>query len=576
MKKIALSLFFVLMVPLMAWAGPEIKAFADRTRVALGESFRLTISVSGGDGEADISPVRDFRVVSQSASTHLNIVNGKASRRVDHIYTLMPLKTGQFSIPPLPVTSDGKQVYTEEIPIQVFNRPQQANDARRDVFVEARISTPEPYESQQMVYTFRLYQTVRIGNVKFQQPDFKGFTSEKIDGEKSYEKVIRGRQYHVTELNYLLMPLGPGPKTIAPAVLRCDIVRKSGRRRSVIDLFDDPFFSGGRLEPRIFRTDALKVTVRPLPPYPGDAPFSGLVGEFTLRSAIEKSELKVGDSITLSAVVQGRGNIMDAGPPEIPLSDAFKLYRDEPEADIRPGPDGYAGKKVFRTALVPVKPGTFTIPPLKLVFFDTRKGQYVSQSTQPFSLTVRPSQEQGNVAVYSAPGPKPGVLKKKVEFTGRDILPLKEDIDALKTQLPMPRWQFALFLLGPALICLLVRFVTGVTGRQDEPSRRMRARAENALRAAEKDVGGGNFLSQLYQAVISMILARAGTQGESLTCAEAEAMLRPGGCPPETAQGAARLLERIESARFGGLEMDESEKAALLTETRELLRSLMR
>ena len=76
-----------------------------------------------------------------------------------------------------------------------------------------------------------------------------------------------------------------------------------------------------------------------------------------MTSEIENTRLAVGDSTTLTVTVQGRGNIMDAQAPQPALPEGLKTYADTPEEQIRLGADGYEGKKVFRTALVPVQAG---------------------------------------------------------------------------------------------------------------------------------------------------------------------------------------------------------------------------
>ena len=51
-------------------------------------------------------------------------------------------------------------------------------------------------------------------------------------------------------------------------------------------------------------------------------------------------------------------------------------------------------------------------------------------------------------------------------------------------------------------------------------------------------------------------MSKAGIKGESLTYAEAESILKSGGFSEEAARSATRLLEKIDSARFSGQEMD--------------------
>ena len=73
-------------------------------------------------------------------------------------------------------------------------------------------------------------------------------------------------------------------------------------------------------------------------------------------------------------------------------------------------------------------------------------------------------------------------------------------------------------------------------------------RADNALKKARAvDVTNEEFLSCLYLALISAIHSKAGTKGESLTCAEAEKALTGGGYSKKTVEEAVALRKKAEA-----------------------------
>jgi hypothetical protein len=567
--------FFAILTLCASVHAAEIQAVVDRTRIGPGESLELTVSVKGGEGTVDISPIRDFKVLSGGTSTSVQIINGRMSKEVNHSYTLIPLKEGRLVIPPLTVMTDKTPRKTAEIIITVSPKTQDQTGGQ-DVFAEGKISNPSPYEGEPIIYTFRLYNAVQIANAQFQKPEFSGFTAKEVEkSQKTYRTALNGREYNVTALTILLIPVGAGPKTIDPAILECDVVRRQSTRRSPFGMLDDPFFGQNSLEHRAIRTEPLSVTVKPLPPFDGNGQFSGLVGEFQIQSQVDKTSLDVGESATLSVTVSGTGNIMDASAPEIGIPDAFKSYKDAPQEKIQPGVNGYAGEKVFRTALVPLKEGQYTLEPIALNFFDVPSGRYRTRLTAPVSISVHPSREKDKIEVYAPPASEARPLKKNVEFTGRDILPLKEDMNALETQIPMTTvWLWA-FLLTPALFCLGVKVYLTRTTKKDDPSSLMAQRAEQALKdASQPGIPAEEFLTCLSRSLISILLSRAGIKGESLTYAEAELILKSGGFSEEAARSATRLLERIDSARFSSQGMDLESRETLLSETRELVRKI--
>lgn len=551
-------------------------AVVDRTRIGPGESVELMVTVKGADGTVDISPIRDFKMISGGTSTSVQIINGRMSREVNHTYTLIPLKEGRLVIPPLSVTTDDTTLKTAEIVVIVSPKTQEKTGSE-DVFAEGNVSTPNPYEGEPIVYTFKLFNAVQIANARFQRPEFTGFTAKEVEkSQKTYRTILNGREYNVTELTILLVPVGAGPKTIDPAALECDLATRQTTRRSPFGMMDDPFFGQNRLERRIIRTEPVTVTVKALPPFDGKGQFSGLVGAFQIQSQVDKVSLNVGQSATLSLTVSGTGNIVDAAAPEVLIPDEFKSYKDTPQENIQAGVNGYSGEKVFRTALVPLKEGQYTLAPIALNFFDVPSGRYQTRLTDPISIRVLPAEDKDNPAVFStAPVSASKPLKKHVEFTGRDILPLKEDMNALEPQQDMSPFRFWAFLLVPALLCLCVKVYVTRTEKKEDPTSLMLQRADQALKdACKPDVSAEGFLTCLSRSLTSSLLAKAGVRGESLTYAEAETILLSKGFSEEDTRSVTHLLERIDSARFSGQEMDSISRETLLSETRERVKRI--
>lgn len=579
MKPALLLLGLILLAGLprhgVAWAA-DVSARVDRTSMAAGESLGLSVTVAGeGDAEVDVSAIQDFSVRSAGTSTSLKIVNGRASREVSYRYRLTPNRTGRLTVPALTVRVGDEAHRTRPIRITVTDQPQDRAGDDREVFVEAELSNAGPYAGEGTVYTFRLIRSVRIANVSFKAPEFDGFSAQAIGDERDYTRTIDGRPYNVTELSWMLMPLEAGVQRIPPAVLRCDVVRR--RRGGGFGFSFDGFFGNADLSPRTLRTEAKEVTVRPLPPYEGDVPFSGLVGRFDLAATLDTSDLTAGDSATLSVTISGRGNIMEADTPAVELPDGIKRYADAPEEQIRLNREGYLGEKIFRMALVPVEAGQYTIGPIRLAYFDVEAERYRIREANPMTLTARPGADTASrPPVVTAPDAGQEPDKQTVELTGRDVLPLKDDLDALADRGPVSLPVFLSVLLAPAAIFGLLAGWRRVARRADRPSRRMARRANNALKMARRKVKDDPaFLTDLYRALISAIHARTGGSGATLTGAEAKARLGAADCDETTVQAAVRHLEAIESARFGGRPLDAKARQALLDDTAAVVRRLL-
>jgi BatD DUF11 like domain len=561
-----------------ARAEVSVRATVDRTAVAPGESIQLQVTVSGGGGDVDLSGLDDFKVLSQGTSSNVQIVNGHFSRETTYNYMILARRQGRLTIPALAVDVDGQIYHSEPIDITVTRQPDTGNDRFEDkeAWVTAEVSDSTPYEGQQITYTFRLYNTVQIQDAQFQAPAFDGFSAKEVKDRRNYRKIINGREVMVTEINYILSPLKPGSQSIDSAVLQVGILRadRSGRQWPLDKFFNDPFFNRGSVQTRILQTDPVKVAVQPLPPPAADSKFAGLVGHFDLHAGIEGGgNLKVGDSATLAVTVEGRGNIMDAQPPALQIPPAFKTYADNPQESVDMDRTGFHGKKIFRTALVPLQAGRFQLAPVTLTYFDVDQKAYRTLTAAVPALTVAASLQTAAPPVAIAPPPiKP--LKEKVTFTGRDILPLKENLTAIQPHRPFSWMLFLLGLAAPALAFGGTVLVQRLRRQDTRPAALMRARAHQALKAAQKGPQD-KFLSLLYQALTAAILAGAGRMGEALTWKEAETLLRDSGRTAEEARSTAELLSRIESCKFSGGSFTSQEHDELLIQTRQAIRKLV-
>jgi hypothetical protein len=556
-------------------SGSAVRAHVDRTVLPPGESLQLTVTIRDAEGDVDIETLTEFRVYFQGTRTSFQIVNNVTSREETHSYLLIPLHEGRLTIPALTVRIGGGALQTEAIAIHVTHEPASEDLSPKEVWVESSLSDPQPFVGQQVAYTFSLYQSVRVTDVIFQPPEFSGFTAVEIKERASEKKVIAGLEYLVTHIHYVLVPLEPGRREIEPAVLQLGIVRPDKQRRSLAfdDFFSDPLLNRNRVEPKVLQSAPLSLRARSLPVFPGSEPFSGLVGSFDISAAVTETELQVGEAVTLVVTLKGSGNIMDAQIPLPKLPESLKAYPDAPEDAVLLAPEGYSGKKTVRTALVPTVPGEIHLPAVRLTYFDVGLARYRTLSAALPSLKVHPGAEIQVSASVTAE--QQGPRQEKVTFTGRDILPLKEDLSALDSRrsIGWPLFSFGLVLpaLAFGVLCLVQRLRRQTSG----PKARMRSKALRALDSARSARDTRDpFLTALYQSLSAAIYAYGSRAGEALTWKEAESLLRDNGLDCAAARQAADLLAAIESRKFSGEPLPVDLANDLLERTHRIVRRL--
>ena len=556
----------------------DVSVRVDRNRVAVGESLQMRVTIEGGEGDVNVEAIADFKVFSRGTSTSMQFINGRTSRQVTHNYTLIPQKEGTLTIPALPVAVDGRTYHTQPITVTVTSAQAEAPDGGgREVWVTAEVSAQDAFVGQQLIYTFSLHQAVEVRDAKLGPPEFEGFEARELEQRDTQRKIVNGREQIITQVRYVLIPRQAGTLTIEPANLQVGVVRPDRRQRrsnGFDSFFNDPFFTRGVVEQRLLQTKALVIQAKPLPDYNGKPPFSGLVGRFDLSAGIERNKLQVGDSTTLTITLEGQGNIPDAPSPELNIPPAFKTYADTPEDQIQLTPEGYKGRKIFRVAVVPVDPGKFTLTPASLVYFDLDEQAYITLNSAPMELWVVQGESAQAMPLTITPTPS-GQSKQTVDFTGRDILPVKEGLDALANRRPLSMAVFGLWLFGPLLPYLGVVLAQRARRKDESPALRMRAKARTALKHAMKAGSDREaLLGHLYQALTAAIFSAAARNGEALTWKEAQTLLMACGQSEEVARQTAELLARIESAKFGGVGLDADQREAMAKETRAAVRKL--
>ena len=145
-------------------------------------------------------------------------------------------------------------------------------------------------------------------------------------------------------------------------------------------------FSSPSVEQRIFTTDPLDVTVQPLPTAPPG--FSGTVGEFSLVSKIVPTTPAVGEPVTWTLELTGTGNWPDiAGLPQRDVSNDFQVVQPKSKRTMKDD-SLFEGTLTEDVVLVPTKPGSYTLGPVRFTYFSTASGSYQTITTEAVTVNV--------------------------------------------------------------------------------------------------------------------------------------------------------------------------------------------
>lgn len=434
----------------------RLTANVDKTKVELGNYIRYTIGVHGAfdTEQPKLPPLEGFSLrYGPNISTQTKIVNNVVSVYRGFTYGLSPKQTGKYTIEPTTLKYKGKTYKSNSIEIEVVERtPFEGKGGRRGskdidiskrVFVELITDKKDAYIYEQIIMSFKLYfqRGLPIDDLDYVPATTKSFLAEKLGDERRYEEVRDGILYNVIELRTALFPVVSGEIEIPSAKFKCNIIIRQQHKRNwdpFENFFDRSLFDEflGRNEYRYpveRNTNSVKLKIKPLPVSGKPKAFAGAVGSFNMDVLAKPIKVKVGDPITLSINISGKGNIQTIGEPilNIENSNDFKLYPAEANITIADKEKGIKGEKLFSKVIEPQYQDIKAIPAISFSFFDPVSEKYRTITHEPIPITVEKSDGETPIRLSLKEIEN---TKEQVKILTKDILPIMTDLRSFKNQ----------------------------------------------------------------------------------------------------------------------------------------------
>jgi len=401
----ALAALVVATLLLMAaTARAEVSVTVDRDQVAIGDTLRLTITATE-DGEelssADLGPLeKDFEVLQRSTRSQTSIVNGRRSHTRQLQLDVTPRREGELEIPSLQIG----QSMTRPLRISVGPAPALAA-ADETVLFEMEVDRDSVYVQGQLILTLRLQQAINLDNRSISDLQLDDAFVVPLE-QKSFQRTVDGRPWLVHEVRYAIFPEQSGTLEIPAQRFSA---RETDRRRSMFDIG-----RSGRVVRRT--TEPVSVEVLPRPDgYPSSTwlPARNLTVQERWSSPPE--QMKAGDSVTRTIEIRGEGLQGAQLPPILfPAADGLKYYPDQPVInDVEVG-TGLLGTRQDSAALVPTRAGEWTIPEIRIPWWDTESGELRTAVVPARQITVAPPAQPYQLpattagidsSIPAAPGP---------------------------------------------------------------------------------------------------------------------------------------------------------------------------
>jgi hypothetical protein len=404
----------------------EFHAEADREEIAQDESVSIkmvveaegTVPVEAPEFSAPgFDELQNYQgsFVQSYYDSNVGKFTAKFSR--SFTYVLRPKNTGRLAITNIRIKVDGKVLNANPITVIVTGggagtpppkgyggagsglRGAAKKGRGTILFLRTEVDKTKAYKGQQIIVNYYLYSRAQSFTAQADRyPNLNGFLKEELDipvltGRLVPQDVILDGTAYKRDLiaSFAAYPLKEGKLTIDPMEVKAQYMPERGQKVGG-GMFDDEddlfqqFFRNAQPQTESLRSEAITVEVSAIPAPPKDLTFTGAVGDYEVIAAIDRTDVKANEAVTLTLKIEGSGNISNIETPKIPLPDGFELYEAKSQTKGKAG----VGEKDFQYLLIPRKPGDFTIPKIELGFFDPKKGDYVRKSTDAVSIHVNP------------------------------------------------------------------------------------------------------------------------------------------------------------------------------------------
>jgi hypothetical protein len=410
---------------------PSVTAVLTAAQVRVGETVHLQIRVVGMAGAKPPQAIQaeglEIKNTGEAQESHISFgADGmKSTTSVTYDYTVLPEKAGTFKIPGQTIRSGGTSFTTPELTLYVTgssaaqaapNRGSGSNvNAGKLVFAELIVPKKTAYVGEVIPAVVRLGFATRLVSLDGPQIAGQGFTMQKLQGsDRPQMESINGKQFAVYTFKTAIAAARPGKLDIGPVKATARLVvpsqSRSSRSRSPFDIFNmddffsDPYFADpfGRSEKQDAPIESELVTleVKPLPSNP-PANFSGAIGNFSMTVDANPKSVQVGDPITVTSAISGRGNFDRVTAPA--LEDERGWHKYPPSSKFKQDDEvGISGAKSFETVLSPNEKKQ-ALSAFLFSFFDPVKEQYVTLKSDAIPIRV-----EGGTAPAVAASTLPG------------------------------------------------------------------------------------------------------------------------------------------------------------------------
>lgn len=401
--------FMILLLILSAKTfAQNVTASLDSDEVVVNTKFKISYKIDDVVKNVDEPNIDNVEILGSSKGRNVTIVNGNRSAIFEFVYSFLPQKEGQLTIPPFQFElGNGKKIESKPISIEVKPQSaiQQSHDS--DYYVALELSEEEVSIGQKFYINYVLYSKTGVAGVDIvKESDFKGFKTNmakhpqgynevKVNGERFYKRIL---------LSYESYAQKSGTFKIEPFTIEVGIPVENARP----DIF-------GNI-PTKDKYLASKEAIIKVKQLNGVAPesFSGGIGRFTMETTTRDTVITTDDAITVKMEITGTGNAKFWEQPRQNAPDEWEAFSPKLISEKKViATFGPAVKKTYEYVYLPKKEGKYTFTP-EFSYYDSDNSKYVTLKDKTFHFDIK----KGNNKVDDLPTDekikvKPPIIKTK-------------------------------------------------------------------------------------------------------------------------------------------------------------------
>ncbi len=503
-----------LLVPALAaqrssQAQSEVSSMLSSGVVKLGGSVIWTVQVQGTTEAriVQLPKVQGLSIDPPGAPVvkhAVNSISGRTTVSTGLVWSLLvqPKDIGDYTIPPLKLEVDGREVLTDELSLRVL-RDLTGEDLG---YFEIQSPPERVYEGQPFTLDLRCGWDAEldVGSARFILPwwgQLRGVIDIASSDRDFSAQVLnfglnRGSQVHVEELQHQTrngrdfrqfrlrrryLASRSGTLAIPESHLEFGTL-VPGTQRNV--------FGGAELVDHYVHLPAFSIEVRAIPEEGRPFEWTGAVGEFSVSRQANRRDLDAGESLELTVTWSGQGNLEFFEPPDVTRLPAFAGFR-----SFGTKSEFLDGERRVTYDLVPTSPEITEIPPVPLWIFDTKTETYRTIETENVPIRVRAPKSTSTLTTEGEHGPVSDI---------RDIEVQPAEADAL----PRPgAATLGVAFVGVPVGWLLLRAFARRRGDPNAPEQRARRRARRELARALTRAGTP---AEQGAALVHFLAARTG------------------------------------------------------------------